>query len=135
MRLRLALGSAGVLLALFGVFRLLTQVPLSDVLVLGLWLVAAVAIHDGVLSPIVVGVGVLVAKFVPPRARRYVQGALISGALVTAIALPMIHRAYSQPKVKAILQQDFAANLLIILAVIAVASVLLYAVSVARGRR
>ena len=41
MRLRLPLGIAGVLLGLFGVFRLLTQVPPFPLVILALWLVGA----------------------------------------------------------------------------------------------
>jgi hypothetical protein len=129
--MRIALAAAGILLAAFGVFRLATQVPASDLIVLALWLVGALVVHDGILSPVVVAVGALVAR-VPPRARRYLQGALIAGAFVSVIALPMIYRRNSQPPSKAILQQNFAVNLTILLAIIAVGSVLLYAVHVAR---
>ena len=130
-RWRIALGTAGVLLGLFGVFRLVTQVPISDVVVLALWLIGAVAIHDGVLSPLVVSVGALLTK-VPPRGRRYLQAALIAGAAVTVIALPMIYRRDSQPRAKAILLRNYAGNLAILLGIIAAVTLGLYAVRVAR---
>src|SRR6185312_6499080 len=38
-RWRIALGTAGVLLAMFGVFRLVTEIPVSDLVVLTGWLV------------------------------------------------------------------------------------------------
>lgn len=132
---RVAFGTAGVLLGLFGVFRLLTQVDSYDLFVLLCWLVGALVLHDGVLSPITVAVGTVLARVLPPRARRYTQGALVAGALLTLIALPMIYRQDSQPAVKAILQQDFAANLGILLAIIAGGALLLYATAVVRDRR
>lgn len=132
MRLRLPLGIAGVLLALFGVFRLLTQVPIFPLVILALWLVGALVIHDGILSPIVVAVGWVVARVLPPRARRYLQGALVMAALVTVIAIPMIYRQDSQPKSKAILLQDFGGNLTLLLGLIAALTLLAYAVRVAR---
>jgi hypothetical protein len=79
----------------------------------------------------VLGIGVLLTR-IPIRARRYVQGALIVCALVTTIAVPLIARRGSQPTAKAILQRNYAGNLTVLLAVIAVASLALYAITVAR---
>jgi uncharacterized protein (DUF58 family) len=135
MRLRIAIGGAGVLLGLFGVFRLLTQIDGYDLLVLFGWLVAALVIHDGILSPLVVAVGALLARTLPPRARTFVQGALIAGAAVTVIAIPMIYRARSQPRVKAILEQNFGANLATLLAIVAAIAASLYVLRVLRDRQ
>lgn len=134
MRTRLLIGGAGVLLALFGVFRLVTQIPSDDLIALFVWLVAALLVHDGLVSPLVVAVGVLVTKAVPPRTRRYLQGALVTGALITVIALPLIKRENSQPQVKAILQQNFSANLAVLLGIVAGGALALYALRVLRDR-
>jgi hypothetical protein len=130
-RWRIGLGSAGIALGMFGVFRLLTQVPITSVLLLGTWMIGAVVIHDGLLSPLIIGVGVLL-KRVPARARHWLQVALITAGSVTAIALPLIARRGSQPAVKAILQRNYASDLTIIVGVIAAVSLVLYAVNVAR---
>jgi hypothetical protein len=130
-RIRTTLVGAGILLALFGVFRLVTQVNLHDLLFVLIWLIGALIIHDAILSPSILGIGRLVGH-VPPRARRYLQGALITAGAVTVIALPMIYRAHSQPAVKALLEQNFAVNLLLLLGVIAAAAVLLYVSSLLR---
>ena len=135
MRVRIALGSAGVALGLFGVFRLLTQIHGADLVQLAIWLVAALVLHDGVLAPIIVGVGAVLAH-VPARARTALNA--LSPALyglVTVIALPLIHRAYSQPASKAILQQDYTANLGVLLAVVAAVALAGYAVLTVRARR
>jgi hypothetical protein len=132
MRLRLPLGIAGVLLGLFGVFRLVTQVPPFPLFILALWLVGALVIHDGILSPVVVGVGWAIARVVRPRARRYLQVALIMAALVTVIAIPMIYRQDSQPRAKSMLLQNFGLNLTLLIGLIAALSLLAYAVRVAR---
>jgi hypothetical protein len=131
---RIALAVAGVALAGFGVFRLLTQVPPSHLLVLALWLIAALIIHDALLAPSVVGVGWLLRRFVPDRGRRFLQLALIMIALVMVIAVPMIFLRGSQPAVKALLLRDYGVNLIMIIGVIAVISLILYAVRVARDR-
>ena len=132
---RIALSVSGILLLLFGAVRVVTVVPFADLFVLALWLIGAVVIHDGVVAPLTVGTGWLLARTVPPRARRYLQGFLIVGGLVTVIAIPLILRRGSQPVSKAILRQNYAGNLSVLLAVIAAASLVLYAVTVARDVR
>ncbi|MFN2560105.1 MAG: hypothetical protein ABR571_02250 [Jatrophihabitans sp.] len=134
MRTRLLTGGAGVLLGLFGVFRLVTQIPSDDLIALFVWLLAALLIHDGLVSPVVVAVGVLVTKAVSPRTRRYLQGALVTGALITVIAVPLITRENSQPQVKSILQQDYSANLVVLLGIVAGGALALYVLRVFRDR-
>ncbi len=131
---RIVLTATGLALALFGVFRLVTEIPLLNLLFLALWLAAAIAIHDGVLSPAVVAVGWTLRRFVPDRARRYLQIALIASGLVTVVALPMIFLRGSQPAVKALLLRDYAGNLSLLIGLIAAAALALYALRVARDR-
>lgn len=135
MRLRIALGAAGVLLGLFGAFRLLTQVPGSDLVFLLGWLIGALVLHDGILAPAVAGIGAAISNFVPPRGRRFLQGGLVTAALVTVIALPLIDRRGSQPQVKAILQQNYAGNLAVLLGIVAGGALVLYAVRLMRDRQ
>lgn len=135
MRTRVLIGATGVLLGLFGAFRLLTQIPGSDVLVLAGWLLGALAIHDGLLAPLVAGVGALIGRLVPPRARAFLQAGLVVAAAVTVVALPLIHREGSQPPVKAILRQNYAGNLAALIGLIAAGTVLLYAGRVLRDRQ
>jgi hypothetical protein len=134
MRVRIALATAGLLLGFYGVFRIVTQVPHHKLMVLAFWLIGALVIHDGLLSPAVVSISWVLARVVRPRARRYLQFALITGGLVSVIALPMIHRQHQGPVSKALLRQNFSANLTLILAVIAVLTLAAYAVRVARDR-
>lgn len=134
-RWRWAFGVTGALLGLFGGFRLFTEVPMEELVMVGVWLVAAAIIHEGILSPVVVGAGWLISRVVPPRARRYLQAGLIVGGLVTVIAIPLIYREDTQPEVKAILLQNYGANLTLLLALIGAVSLLAYAVRVARDHR
>ena len=130
---RIILAAAGISLGLFGIYRLFTQVPTSSLVALGVWLLAALLIHDGLLSPAVVGVGSLLRRFVPDRGRRYLQAALLTGALVTVVAIPMIYLRGSQPPVKALLLQNYGLNLTLILGLIAAITLSLYAVRTARA--
>ena len=131
---RIALIAAGALLLAFGAFRLVTQLDHGDLFVLAVWLVMAVVLHDLVVAPATVGAGVALT-LVPPRARRYVQGVLVVGALVTVIAIPLIRRRNTQPAIKAILLRDYAGNLALLLGLIVAVGVVLYLARVFRDRR
>ena len=131
---RIILAAAGIALGAFGVLRLVSEIPTYSLLVLGVWLAAALVIQDAILAPSVVGVGWLLRRYVPDRGRRYLQVALIMSALITVIAVPMIFLRGSQPAVKALLLRDYGFNLILIIAIIGVISLILYAVRVARDR-
>jgi hypothetical protein len=131
---RIILAIAGIGLGLFGVFRLVTEIPVHNLLVLALWMLAALAIHDGVLSPTVVAVSGALRRRVPDRGRRFLQIALIMSAVITVIAIPMIFLRGSQPAAKTLLLRNYGANLSLLIGIIAVITLILYAVRVARDR-
>ncbi|HEY6688648.1 MAG TPA: hypothetical protein VI094_20850 [Propionibacteriaceae bacterium] len=131
---RIILAAAGIALGAFGVFRLVSEIPTYSLLILGVWLVAALVIHDAILAPSVVGVGWLLRQYVPDRGRRYVQVALIMSALITVIAVPMIFLRGTQPAVKALLLRNYGSNLILIIAIIGVIILILYVVRVTRDR-
>ena len=131
---RIILAAGGILLGSFGIFRLLTEISGSTLLAVATWLICALIIHDGLVSPSVVGVGWVLRRFVPDRERRYLQAWLIMSAMVLVIAIPMIYLRGSQPAVKAILLQDYAANLGLIIGVLAALTLAWYGVRVLRDR-
>ena len=129
---RLILGLVGLLVLLYGIVNLLIHIPISTLVWVAVWLIAAVVIHHGLISPVVVSVSSLLRRLVPDRGRRYVQIALVTAVPVTVIAIPMIYRQGSQPPSKALLLQNFTANLGLLLGIIAAVSLVGYAVRVAR---
>ncbi|HZA05330.1 MAG TPA: hypothetical protein VE617_12245 [Propionibacteriaceae bacterium] len=131
---RIALAVAGIVAVLYGAGRILFSVPPPLLVVLGLWLVGAWAIQHGVVSPLVVGVGVLLRRLVPDRGRRFLQAGLIVAALVTVVAIPLIARQGTQPPAKALLLQNYATNLTLLLGLVAGVTLVAYAVRVARDR-
>ncbi len=132
--LRIGLAGAGLVVLAYGAFRLLTQVPPGSLVALALWLVAALVLHDGVLAPAVVGTGWVLRRLVPDRGRRFLQAGLIVAGLITVVAAPMIALRGSQPAVKALLLQNYAGNLVLLLAGLAGVLLLAYAVQVRRDR-
>lgn len=133
-RWRYALVAVGVLLLLYGGVQLVADVP-GELPGLLLWMVGIVVIHDGLVSPLAVGVGWLLSRTASPRGRRYVQASLVAGALVTVIAVPLIARRGTQPPAKALLLQDYGAHLAILLVLIAALNLAAYLVTTARDRR
>lgn len=133
-RWRLVLGLVGVLVALYGIVNLLVHIPIQTLGWVAVWLIAAVLIHYGLVSPAVVSISSLLRRLIPDRGRRYVQTALIAAVPVTVIAIPMIYRQGSQPPSKALLLQNFTANLGLLLGIIAALSLVGYAIRVARDR-
>jgi hypothetical protein len=131
---RLILGAAGILVVVYGLVQLVVNVPASRLILVVAWLIGAVIIHDGILSPAVVGIGSIMRRLVPDRGRRYLQAALIMGAIVTLIAIPMIYRQGTQPPSKALLLQNFGANLTLLLGIIGAVLLIAYSVRVARDR-
>jgi hypothetical protein len=131
---RIILAIGGIALGAFGIFRLATEIPLHNLLILAVWLVAALIIHDAVMEPSVIGVGWLLRRYIPDRGRRHVQIALIMIVPVVVIAIPMIFLRGSQPMEKALLLRNYGVNLIMIIGIIAVIGLILYAVRVARDR-
>jgi hypothetical protein len=131
---RIVLAFVGVGVGTYGIFQLLTQLPRQTLVLLALWLIGALIIHDGLLSPAVIGVGAALRRYVPDRGRRYLQFGLIMAAMITVIAVPMIYRANTQPPAKALLLQDFVSNLTVLLAAIGGGTLIAYAIRVARDR-
>ena len=131
---RIILAVVGIGTGTYGISQLLTQIPRQTLMLLALWLIAALIIHLGLLSPAIVGVGAALRRYVPDRGRRYLQFGLIMAAMVTVIAVPLIYRAHTQPPAKALLLQDFGINLTVLLAAIGSGTLIAYAVRVARDR-
>ena len=131
---RIILAVLGVLVLLYGIVNLGIHIPAATLVWVAVWLIAAVIIHNGVVSPVVIGVSTLLRRLVPDRGRRDLQIALITAVPVTVIALPLIYREGSQPPSKAMLLQNFTANLGLLLGIIAALSLVGYAIRVARDR-
>ena len=52
--------------------------------------VGGLALHDFLLAPLVIAVGLVVARVVPATARPYAQAGLIVSGVVTLVALPLV---------------------------------------------
>lgn len=82
---RLLIGAAGVALGLVGVWQFFAHVPSTGWVRVAVWLVAGIAVHDGLLAPMGVVSGWLVARRAPTRTRPAVR--LAGLAILTALLL------------------------------------------------
>ncbi|MCZ3387778.1 MAG: hypothetical protein LH645_01360, partial [Actinomycetia bacterium] len=75
------------------------------------------------------------ARWIPPRARGYVQFTPIISALVAVIAIPLAYREDTQPEAESMLLQNYLGNLTLIVGIVAALSMVAYAIRVANDSR
>lgn len=133
----LGLGAAAILL---GAYVMVDTVRPKSIWGLITWLIAAVIIHDGILSPVIVAVSVAMRKRgrkIKPAVIGIIQGAVVVGSIFTLVVVPEIIRKAKGPKNETVLPFDYAERLAVLWAVIAVLAALavLVYLRVARRRR
>lgn len=107
--MRWVIGAVGVAIGAWGAFLLL---PLIDV-DLGLWFIAGPIVHDLLLAPLLGGLGLLIARWVPVRWRAPVQvGGLLTGVLVL-LAVPLLWRPFAGPPNPGLNDRNYLVGLLI----------------------
>ncbi|MGV8882687.1 MAG: hypothetical protein ACOH19_11100 [Rhodoglobus sp.] len=135
---RWALGAAGMAIAAFGVFTLMTTLRPDQLFGLAIWLAGAIVAHDAILVPLahILSAGVdRTARRLSRQTRSIVRiGAVVGGVLSLAV-LPEIYAKSLGPANPTILAADYALRLAIAWAIIAVLVVLVSAIMNARTRR
>nr|WP_206324974.1 MULTISPECIES: hypothetical protein [unclassified Streptomyces] len=117
--MRYAVGGLGVGLIGLGAWLVAAEPAPGSVLV---WLAGALVVHDGVLAPLVLAVGVLIAG----RPERGLwRGALVIAGSVVLVTLPLLLRPGPPPNPSA-LPLPYGRNLVIVLAAVAVGAGLLH---------
>lgn len=122
---RVLTGAAGVALMGVGTSLLLDVRDLTGVLV---WLGGALVLHDVVIAPLVLLVGLVAVR---GGVRGPVRGALLVAGALTAVALPVLLRP-GKPANSSVLPLDYPRNWLLALVAVAMVTALWSAV---RGTR
>ena len=89
MRTRLLLGALGVAVATYGGWLLL-QEDLSDLVDTTVWLAGGVVLHDFVLVPLTLLLGLALVRLLPANLRAPVVGGLVVLGTVTLMAVPVL---------------------------------------------
>jgi len=133
-RLFLIMAMIGWALMSYGVYGLIINAAQTNPSSWLVWFLGGIVVHDFLLAPVVIGVGVLVSRAVPDRHRGPVQGALVAGGIVSLTALPYVlgfGRSSSNPSA---LPNNYAAALGLVLVLIAAVAAVLVALRRRRGR-
>lgn len=120
-----------------GTVLLLTEVAPSRWLGVAVWVGAAILLHDGVVAPVVVAIGLGAERVrgrlgLDVRGVAVAQGALLVGAILTAITIPALVASTLGNPNPTILVGSYGIALAVIWAVLAAVAAI--ALGVSRGR-
>lgn len=135
---RIVLVVIGVLVIAFGAYVLVTSVSPKRIGGLATWLLGAVILHDAILSPFVVGAGLLLrraGRTLRPWVLVVVQTAVVLASVLALVVLPEIAAKRHGQKNPTVLPFDYGTRLLIVEGVLLLVVVAVLVVGVVRARR
>lgn len=116
---RRLIAGAGIVLAAYGAFLLLSRQDLDQLVSAALWLASGVVLHDAVLAPLVIGGVALATRFVPVPARAPLMIALVVLGTVTLVAVPVLGRFGARADNSTLLDRPYLASWFVLLALCA----------------
>ncbi|CAM3658541.1 hypothetical protein NOMA109596_05700 [Nocardioides marinus] len=134
---RAVLGSAGVLLAAYGAWLLLSRQDLSGNLDVALWLAGGVLVHDVLLGSVVIVVSLLATRLLPAVARPAAGAGLVVLGSLTVLAVPFLggFGRENAPDNPTLLDRDYTAGYLALVATVIIVVVLPVLLHSLRARR
>jgi hypothetical protein len=134
---RIVLVVVGVLVIAFGAYVMVTTVRPNRIWGLATWLLGAVVLHDAILSPFVVAVGLLLrrtGRTIRVWALVVVQAAVVLGSVLALVVLPEIAAKHHGQKNPTVLPFDYGARLLVVEGVLLLVVVAVLVIAVVRER-
>lgn len=101
-----------------GAYLVLNAAPWPALRSVVLWFGGGIVLHDAVIAPLAILVGVLVLRIVPPVARAPVQAALVITGCLAIATFPLVWGQGVDPSVPSQLPLSYGRNLLIVLALV-----------------
>lgn len=89
-RIRVCLAAAGVAIGLVGLYAFVTGVPSRQWLGVVTWLGGVVVVHDAVIAPVAVLLGLALFAVTPRRLRAPMRVAALAAACVALIGVPLL---------------------------------------------
>lgn len=135
---RIVLVVVGVLVIAFGAYVMVTTVRPNRIWGLATWLLGAVVLHDAILSPFVVAVGLLLRR--TGRALRawalvVVQAAVVLGTVLALVVVPEIAAKHHGTKNPTVLPFDYGVRLLVVEGVLLLVVLAVLAIAAVQARR
>ncbi|MDQ6874124.1 MAG: hypothetical protein M3042_03540 [Actinomycetota bacterium] len=109
---------AGAAFVVWGAYGLATTTRHPRPLPWLAFFLGGVAGHDGLVAPLVIAIGVLVARFAPDRWRPYLVSGLILTGVVGLLAFPFVRRYGARSDNPSILPLDYTRGLIVTLAAV-----------------
>jgi hypothetical protein len=131
--LRVLVGSLGLGAAVFGLVELL-DLGLGNLADATVWLVGGVVLHDGVLAPVTIAVGALLARAWSRRVPGPVVAGLVVLGTVTVVAVPVLGRFGARSDNPTLLDRDYVLGWLVLATLTVVVSGTAGAIASARAR-
>ena len=134
---RVVLVVVGVLVIAFGAYVMVTTVRPNRIWGLATWLLGAVILHDAILSPFVVAVGLLLrrtGRTLQVWALVVVQAVVVLGSVLALVVLPEIAAKAHGTKNDTVLPFDYGLRLLVVEGILALLVVAVLVVALRRRR-
>ncbi len=107
----------------YGAWLLVSRQDLGQIVEVVLWLAAAVVIHDGILAPMVLGLGWVGGRLLPRAIARGAVAVLVLLGPATLVAIPVLGRFGAKPDNPTLLDRDYTQGLLVFAALCVCAGV------------
>ncbi len=114
---RVVLVLAGVGVGLWGVW-LMRDFTSERLVSAGIWLAGGIAVHDAVLAPLTVVLGVVAARVLPRPARKATALAFVVWATLTVVFVPVLSGQGGKPDNDTILGRPYVASWLVLTAIL-----------------
>jgi Kef-type K+ transport system membrane component KefB len=124
----------GVPVMAWGIRGILEESARTHPAELGRWIIGSAVVHDLVLLPLVLSIGVLARRAVPEAAWAPVRWALATTGVLLLVSWPFVRGYGRRSGNPSLLPRDYGSGLLVALAVVWLAAVLLAALRIRRGR-
>jgi len=137
-RWQVGLIALGIVVLVIGGVVLLMDVDPSRYLGIAVWFLGALILHDGIAAMVVFGISVImrrVGRRIPLAVIAIVQGALVVGAIMTALVVPEILKKNIGSANPTILPLDYGLHLVLFYAGLAVATAVAIALYLVVARR
>jgi hypothetical protein len=135
---RVVCGALGLAGAAYGLVRLI-DLGLDNLRATVIWLAGGVLLHDGVLAPLTIGAGLVLAALWRRALSTAVPGAVLAGAIVlgtvTVLAVPVLGRFGARADNPTLLDRNYVLGWLLLATLTVAASGAAVAVARARGHR